>query len=175
MIEKSKNQEKILNYNLRTLEINEICPNSIDGVVVSIEDGKRRLDLPSNMSSEVFRKWLGGKGGVFSQDISNFLKKKTAGIYILLEGREEGERSIIRLVDEEEFIAFDSRKLINGKIKDKAYMTLRVLKDGESLTTSSGYIEKNPEISELELGSEFMNIPHSGEDSLIQSIQLFSN
>ncbi len=174
MAGKQKNQERILNYTLRTLEINEICPNFVDGVVISIEEGKRRLDLPSNMSSDVFKKWLGGKGGVFSQDISNFLKKKPAGIYILMEG--EGERTIIRLVEDEELVAFDSRKLVDGKVKDKAYMTLRTLKEEESLTTSSRYIEETPEVLELVLESEPLNIPHQeDEDSLTQSMQLFSD
>ncbi|MCU0680362.1 MAG: hypothetical protein MUF50_03630, partial [Planctomycetes bacterium] len=87
MVKKQKNsEEKILNYTLRTLEINEICPNFVDGVVISIEEGTKRLDLPSSMSSDFFRKWMGGKGGVFSKDISNFLKKRPVATYILMEG-----------------------------------------------------------------------------------------
>jgi hypothetical protein len=162
-------QEKILNYTLRTLEINEICPNFIDGVVISIEEGKRRLDLPPSMSSDIFKKWLDGKGGIFSQDISNFLKKRPSGTYILMEG--EGERTILRLIDEEEFIAFETRNLINGKVKDKPYMTLKTLKKEESLTTSSRYVDV--EISEG-VDPESIDIPHD-EDSLTQSMQLFSD
>jgi hypothetical protein len=172
MAKKQKNpMEKILNYTLRTLKMNEICPNFIDGVVISIEEEKIRLDLPSNMSSDIFRKWLEGKGGVFSQDISRFLKKKPSGTYILMEGG--GERTIIRLIEDEEFIAFESRKLTDGKVKDKAYMTLRTLKEEESLTTSSRYIEENSEVLE----PEPLDIPHQDipQDSEGESMQLFTN
>lgn len=171
MAKKQKNPtEKILNYTLRNLEISEICPNFVDGVVISIEEGKRRLDLPSSMSSDVFRKWLGGKGGVFSQDVSHFLKGKPTAKYILMEG--EGERTILRLIEEEEFLAFETRKLVNGKVKDKAYMLLRNLQEGDSLTTSSRYIVETPEIIE----SEPLDIPHpDDEDSLVQSMQLFTD
>jgi hypothetical protein len=170
MVKKQKNPEKILNYTLRTLEINEICPNFVDGVVVSIEEGKKRLDLPTSMSSDVFRKWMSGKGGVFSKDLSDFLKGRPAATYILMEG--EGERTILRLIEDEEFLAFETRKLVDGKVKDKAYMILRNLKEEDSLTTSSRYIEETSELIE----SEPLDMPHQeDEDSLTQSMQLFSD
>jgi hypothetical protein len=171
MAKSKKNQgEKILNYTLRNLQINEICPNFVDGVVISIEGGKRRLDLPSSMSSDVFRKWLGGRGGVFSQDVSHFLKKKPSAKYILMEG--EGERTILRLIDDDEFLAFETRKLVDGKVKDKAYMVLRNIKENEPLTTSSRYIIETPEIIE----PEPLDIPPQDDgDSLVQSMQLFTD
>lgn len=170
MTKNQKSQEKILNYTLRTLEINEICPNFVDGVVVSIEEGKKRLDLPSSMSSEVFRKWMGGKGGVFSKDLSDFLKGRPVAKYILMEG--EGERTILRLIEDEELVSFETRKLVDGKVKDKAYMTLRNLKEEDSLTTSSRYIEETSELIE----SEPLDMPHQEDgDSLTQSMQLFSD
>jgi len=166
-----KNQEeKILNYTLRVLTIEELCPNSIDGIVISIEDGKRRMDLPSGMSSDVFRKWSNGKGGVFSKDITCFLKKKPVATYILMEG--EGERTILRLIEDEDLLAFETRKLVDGKVKDKAYMVLRTLKEGESLSTSTRYIEEIPEI----IDPDTLDIPHDdNEDNLVQSMQLFSD
>ena len=171
MAKSKKNQgEKILNYTLRNLDLNEICPNFVDGVVISMEEGKRRLDLPSGMSSDIFRKWLSGKGGIFSKDVFHFLKGDTSAKYILMEG--EGERTILRLIEDEEFPDFETRKLVDGKVKDKAYMTLRTLKEEESLTTSSRYIVESPEIIE----SEPLDIPHQNdEDSLAQSMQLFSD
>jgi hypothetical protein len=165
-------KEKILNHTLRALEINELCPNSIDGVVVSIdEDNKLRMDLHSSMSSEGFKKWFQGKGGIFSKDVKAFIKGKPTGKYILMEG--EGERTILRLIEDEEFPAFEIRKLVDGKLKDKAYMLLRSLQEGESLTTSTRYIE------EIELPieeSEPLDMPHpDDEDSVIQSMQLFTD
>jgi len=171
MTQKSR-EEKILNHTLRTLEINDLCPNSIDGVVVSIdEDNKLRMDLHSSMSSDGFRKWFQGKGGIFSKDVKAFIKKKPTGTYIIKEG--EGERTILRLIEDEEFPDFEIRKLVDGKIKDKAYMVLRTLSEGESLTTSTRYIE------EIEIPieeSEPLDMPHQDdEDSVIQSMQLFTD
>lgn len=171
MAKSKKNQEeKILNYTLKTLEINEICPNFIDGVVISIEEGQKRMDLPSSMSSEAFKKWFTGRGGVFSKDITNFLKKRPTATYILMEG--EGERTILRLIEDEELTSFESRKLVDGIVKDKAYMILRDLKEEDSLTTSSRYIEETSDVIE----SESLDMPHQeDEDSLTQSMQLFSD
>lgn len=171
MTKSKKNQEeKILNYTLKNLEINEICPNFVDGVVISIEDNQKRMDLPPAMSSDVFKKWFGGRGGVFSKDITNFLKKRPTAKYILMEG--EGERTILRLIEDEELETFESRKLVDGIVKDKAYMILRNLNEGESLTTSSRYIEETSELIE----SESLDMPHlEDEDSLVQSMQLFTD
>jgi len=171
MTKSKKNQEeKILNYTLKNLEINEICPNFVDGVVISIEDNQKRMDLPPAMSSDVFKKWFGGRGGVFSKDITNFLKKRPTAKYILMEG--EGEKTILRLIEDEELPTFESRKLVDGIVKDKAYMILRNLNEGESLTTSSRYIEETSELIE----SESLDMPHlEDEDSLVQSMQLFTD
>lgn len=173
MASKQKSEEKILNYTLNTLNIKDICPNSVDGVVLSIEEENRlRIDLPSTMTSESFKKWVKGKGGVFSNDVRNFIKGKPAGTYILMEG--EGERTILRLIEDDEFPAFEIKKLVDGKVKDKAYMILRNLKEDEPLVTSSRYIE---EIIEEEIEqSEPQDMPHdTDEDSLIQSMQLFTD
>ena len=173
MASKQKSEEKILNYTLNNLNIKDICPNSVDGVVLSIEEENMvRIDLPSAMTAESFKKWLRGKGGVFSKDVRNFIKGKPAGTYILMEG--EGERTILRLIEDDEFPAFEIKKLVDGKVKDKAYMILRNLKEDEPLVTSSRYIE---EIIEEEIEqSEPQDIPHdTDEDSLIQSMQLFTD
>ena len=135
MASKQKSEEKILNYTLNNLNIKDICPNSVDGVVLSIEEENMvRIDLPSAMTAESFKKWLRGKGGVFSKDVRNFIKGKPAGTYILMEG--EGERTILRLIEDDEFPAFEIKKLVDGKVKDKAYMILRTLKENEPLISS---------------------------------------
>ena len=68
MTSKQKSEEKILNYTLKALNIRDICPNSVDGVVLSIEEENRlRIDLPSTMTAESFKKWMKGKGGVFGK------------------------------------------------------------------------------------------------------------
>jgi hypothetical protein len=162
-------EEKILNYTLRNLNIDEICPNSIEGVILSIKNGKLEMDLPPLMSSDFFRKWFQGRGGIFSKDIKNYIKGNFSGNYILLEGNRE--RFIIRLIEENEIPNFEIKKLIEGKVKDRDYMILRKLKENESLTTSLRYIKEiNEEIEQTP------DIPHNeDEDHLIQSIQLFTD
>lgn len=169
MTQKSQ-EERILNYTLRSLTINELCPNSVDGIVVSMDSKEGlRMDLPSSLSSDLFRKWFKGKGGIFSKDVKNFIKGKPSGKYILMEG--EGERTILRLIEDEEYPEFEMKKLVDGKVKDKAYMTLRTLKKDESLTTSTRYIEEiEIPIEEIEP----LDMPQD-EDSVIQSLQLFAD
>jgi hypothetical protein len=140
---KEMGQEKILNYTIRDLKIEELCPNSINGVIVSIVNNKSEIDLPPNMTSEFFRKWIRGTGGMFSRDVSKHAKGKKSAKYILMEG--EGERSILRLIDDEELELFESLKLIDGKVKDKPYMLLKNLAENQSLTTYDRYIEETPE------------------------------
>ena len=86
----------------------------------------------------------------------------------------EGERTILRLIEDDEFPAFEIKKLVDGKVKDKAYMILRTLKENEPLISSSRYIE---EIIEEEIEqSETQDMPHDAdEDSLIQSMKLFTD
>ena len=173
---KEQKEEKILNYTIRDLSIREICPNSVDNVIVSIAEEQYHMDIPSNMVGDMFKRWLQGMGGVFKKDVSNFLKGKSCGKYILLEGGDE--RSIIRLIEDEEFPDFELKHLIHGKVKDKPYMTLRTLGPDQSLTNTSRYIVENPiaEEPEEEVSDENDNMPPKNEeDSLDRAVSLFAD
>lgn len=174
---KEPREEKILNYTIRDLSIREICPNSVDNVIISIsDDNQYHMDLPSHMVGDIFKKWLQGMGGIFKKDVSNFLKGKPCGKYILMESAEE--RSIIRLIEDEEMVDFEVKHLVHGKVKDKSYMTLRILGPDQSLTNSMRYIVETPIIEEPEeeVSDENDNMPPKvEEDSLDRSVSLFAD
>ena len=171
---KEQKEEKILNYTIRDLSIREICPNSIGNVIISIVGDQYLMDIPSNMVGEIFKKWLQGAGGIFSKDVSRFLKGKPHGKYILLEG--ENERSILRIIEESELLDFEAKHLVHGKVKDKPYMTLRTLSPEHNLTNNLRYIVENPIIEEPEDAlDENDNMPPKLEDSLDRSVSLFTD
>ena len=173
---KESKEEKILNFIIKDLSIREICPNSIDNVIISIADGDQyHIDLPSNMMGENFKKWLSGKGGIFSKDVSRFLKGKPHGKYLFMESGDD--RSIIRLIEDEEIPDFEMKNLIHGKVKDKPYMVLRTLTEEQELTNNIRYIVESPVIEELEkvLDDNDNMPPKNEEDSFSRPVSLFND
>ena len=126
------------NLSIKDLKIEEIIPNSIDEVIIVIINDELQIHLPNNMIKEKYQHWMKGRGGVFVNDIKN---KERNFHYVLLNGQEE--KIIARLIEKEEIEKFNNLKLIDGKIKDKPYMKLRILHEGEKLTKTNRYIEKN--------------------------------
>lgn len=169
--------EEELNYNIKDLKIEEIYPNSIDNVIVNIINGESITLLPSNMSSDNFRKWVKGRGGIFKKDITKFSKGKPTGRYILIEGKEE--RKIVRLIEDDEIKLFESQGLIDGKIKDKPYMLIRSLKPEQNLTSLDRYINDIPDIieePEEETNETPENMPpRIEEDSESHNLLLFTD
>ena len=118
----------------------EIVPNNINGVLVSIKDGMHQLDIPSEMTGEQFAGWKKGRGGVFSKDVYLWNMNKLCGKYILMEG--DGKKFILRLIEEDEVKKFKSCKLIEGKVKDKPYMKLVDLSKNAKSKRKFKYIEE---------------------------------
>ena len=82
-------------------------------------------------------------------------KGREHGKYLLIEGN--GERKIVRLIDDEEILLFQTLRLINGIVKDKPYMLLKKIESGEKLTGNEGYIKKNSEYESIK-NEEVINI-----------------
>jgi len=146
--------EALENLNVKDLNMSEIIPQSFNGTIVTILDGKHTLILPDGMDMGKFKTFRKSKGGFFSQDVLSFNRGKEHGKYVLIEG--SGERKIVRLIEDEEILLFQTLHLIKGIIKDKPYMTVRNLAPNEKLTSAVRYIEK--ENSEHEIGVEEMAI-----------------
>jgi hypothetical protein len=129
------------NFQITDLKIEEMIPNNIDGIHISIDNGHRQIILPVMMSGEQFRKWNKGRGGVFSKDVFLWNKGKEYGNYVLLKG--EDKKLILRLIEEENLEDFQARKLVQGKLVDKFYMELKNLSENAETQKNLGYIKEN--------------------------------
>ena len=106
---------------IKDMDMDQLIPNNIDGIIIYMEEGRLILEIPSSMTGEGYLRWRRGRGGVFFKD----LKSRKAN-YVLIEG--EGEKLIARIIEEDEEIPWD------GVIKDKKIMILKKLQPGEALT-----------------------------------------
>jgi len=158
------------NLSIKDLKMNEIIPNVIDEVVITISEKRCELSLPLDMTGEKYRKWKKGRGGIFYKDVLKVVENKSCGNYVLLEGN--GDRFIARLIEDNEIEAFNVLKLIDGKIKDKAYMKLRNIKKEQSLNTSNRYIEQNDEVIDPIIVIETNHIASNSEGSDNQGKQV---
>ena len=128
-------KEEILNQiiQVRDLNIKDLVPIKIDGVIIEIIDNKKQLHLPLNMNGEKLFNWRKRSGGVFYKDLSLYLKGYSHGKYIKATG--ENILLIFRIIEENEINEFQKKRLIYGKLKDKYVMLLKDLlkKDNEEM------------------------------------------
>jgi hypothetical protein len=168
------------NFNIKDIEISELIPSVIDNVIVYVDDNlisKEVIqDLPYNMGGISFRNWRNGIGGVFTRDVRLYLLNKPYGKYAIISNKDE--RIIIRLIDDEELRTFSTLNLLDGKIKDKAYMIFKRLKENEKPSASKRYIEENIHtMTEEKIPLSISNETHDedGEKYSGTSISLFSD
>lgn len=173
--DKLTDKEEFDNLNIKDLDIKDLIPQSINAVIVNKLNDKHCLILPDNMDGGKFKTWRKSRGGMFNKDVLNYLRRNEHGKYILIEGN--GERKIVRLIEDDELLLFQTLRLIKGIVKDKPYMLLRNLNPGEKLTCDGRYIEKDSEHKE-EIGS--MNIvpqvkveDDDDHDPITSSVSLF--
>ena len=147
---KSKLNENVdINYSIKDLSMSDIIPQMVDGNLIYVQNGYHTQYLPEGMIGEKYKMFKRGKGGVFCRDTMNFSKGKRTGRYVLIEGNDE--RFIARLIEDDELLMFQTLKLIDGLVKDKPYMTLRVLEHDEKLTSYNRYIkERNIDYENME-------------------------
>jgi len=164
--------EEMENNTIKDISIEEIIPNSIDGVVVNVIEGHHTIFLPMNMSGIHFKAWNRGKGGVFSRDVLDYSLNRKPAKYVLITGKLS---CIARLIAEEEELSFKTLKLVDGKIKDSSFMILRNLNEGEKLTSVQTYTDDKPDFGEVIIVSNDNKIPQDEElEYRGGSISLFS-
>lgn len=159
---------------VKDVKIEELIPNVIDDFIVTIFEDHHTIVLPLNITGTQFRAWYKAKGGVFSKDVLNFSLNKPHGKYVLIKSK--GVNYVARVITEEEELQFKTLKLVDGQIKDRPYMILKKLEEGEKLSSTQRYInEKDME------HEENAYIPASHESSQdddvehhVGSISLFS-
>ena len=174
--DKLNEKEDLSDLKIKDLKIEELFPQFVNNVTVTIENGRQTLYLPEGMDKGKFKTFRKSKGGMFAKDVMNFGRGNEHGKYVLIEGK--GERKIVRLIEDEELFLFQTFKLVSGIIKDKPFMLLKNLQDGQNYTSSGRYIEKiNSE--ELE-NEETMNVNpqvtaelEDDHDSTGSSVSLF--
>lgn len=145
---KDHKNEEIDNLSIKDLKMDELIPQEYNGVIITIMDGYQTLDLPVSMEKNKFKTWRKSAGGVFSRDVLNYSRNKEHGKYVLLEGN--GEKKIVRLIEDEELFMFKHLKLIKGIIKDKPYMLLKNVDNNDKLTSNGRYIKENSEHEKVE-------------------------
>jgi len=153
--------------NVFDLNINELLPNIIDNVVISMYEGYHTVFLPMNMMGISFRAWYRGKGGVFSKDVKNYSMGKPTGKYILV--KNENSTFIARIISEDEMELFSTLKLVDGKIKDTSYMIFKHLARGQKYNDIESYVNIQIPIEELSLETEQL------DDKPIKNISLFKD
>jgi len=101
------------------------------------------------MDGPKFKTFRKSNGGVFNRDVLAYKRGKEYGKYVLIEGNRE--RKIVRLIEDEELLLFQTLRLVKGIVKDKPYMLLRKLGEKEKLTSSGRYIEKENSEHDIEV------------------------
>lgn len=137
-------EEKILSEatQVKDLNLEDLVPTIIDGVTISIVDGRREISLPDSMNGDKFRTWKKRRGGAFYKDVFELTRGRDHGKYVMVTG--EDLEYVIRLIDEEEIEEFQARRLVHGKIKDKSFMILHNNSEiPENEENEDGYIDEN--------------------------------
>jgi len=129
-----------INDKITDVKIEKLIPNVIDDYIVTIYEDHHTIVLPLNINGTQFKAWCKGRGGVFSKDVLNFSLGLEHGKYVLMKGKKLN--CIARVITEEEELQFKTMKLVDGQIKDRPYMILKKLENGEKLSSTQRYINE---------------------------------
>ena len=169
--------EEIDGHEIRDVGIEEICPNVVDNVLVTVIDGHHTLFLPYNFMGIQFKNWKKGRGGRFSRDVLCHSLGKPCGKYVVIKDRDA--TCVARLIEEDEEEMFRSLKLVDGQIKDKHYMVLKNVGDDAGLTGTVKYRSERDWMQEsifVYYGpSQHKEIPDDDYDRHTGSVSLFND
>jgi hypothetical protein len=127
---------------IKELSLEDILPNSIDGVDIYNDEGKAGIYLQPLFDKDKLKRWLKGRGGIILKDLKANLKDGREQKYALV--TRDLERFIVRFIARGEHGHFNSLKLINGKIKDASYMIIKNLGEDEKIKSyGTRYIEES--------------------------------
>jgi len=148
----------------------DLLPFYHNRVVVRVNEGEHTLNLPEDMDSLKFKIWKNKAGGIFSKDLLRWMREKDHGQYFIV--KSENMQSIIRLINEDDVIHFNSLGLLNGKIKDSYYMHLKTVGINQNIRGSERYIDESTSNSKkIKTELETKEIEH--DDESYQSKSLF--
>lgn len=135
--------EKDVDYHVTDLRIEDIVPNAIDNIVVSIVDGQQNIFLPPTVTKDSYKFWKKNRGGVFAKDVRLHTFGKQCGSYLAI--KFEDKSYIIRLISDDELYNFQIYDLVDGVIKDKPFMVLKQLIKSDEYRSSRIDIDDNYE------------------------------
>ena len=138
--DKLSQKEDLSNLNIKDLSIKELLPQSLNNVTITVYEGRHTLFLSEGLDKAKFKTFKKSRGGMFSKDVLNYSRGKDHGKYVLIEGK--GERKIVRLIEDDELFLFQTFKLVGGIIKDKPFMLLKDLQEGQKFTENVKYIKE---------------------------------
>jgi hypothetical protein len=167
-----KNENIEINMNVCDLTIESLVPNVFENCVVAIFEDHHTLYMPTTMNGFVYEIWRKSRGGIFSNDVLAYTRKKPHGKYVLVNGY--GDNFVARLIEEEELLVFEALNLIDGHLKDKPYMLLKKLSDQEPLSSSKRIIEDKVEQMHDMVMTMFIEPPEE-EQSNYTSVSLFND
>jgi hypothetical protein len=139
-----KNEE--VEVKVKDLKMIDLLPQDFGEVAISILDKQHTITFSDTMNGDKYRTFRKSKGGMFSRDALAYTRGKDNSKYLLIEGN--GERKVVRIIEDGELLLFQTLKLIHGIIKDRPYMLLKELGKGEKIPGGHGYIKKNSETEE---------------------------
>jgi len=122
------------------IKFDKLIPNVIDNFLITIFEDHHTILFPINATGTQFRAWNKGKGGVFSKDVLKYSLNLPHGKYVLIKSK--ALKCIARVISEEEELQFKTMKLVDGQIKDRPYMILKKLENGEKLSSTQRYINE---------------------------------
>jgi len=173
-------------YTIKDVKLDEILPNIIDGVAIYNDDNnkgpnfKSAIILPCNMNREMFINWLKGKGGILYQDLKDYNIKGIKHKYAMI--NKDTERTLVRLIEKDEYEEFNILGLINGKIKDVSYMIIKNLGEDEDIKSyKKEYINIqesdsfNEKIIVINTSNEIDNNDNNDYEANMNSISLFAD
>ena len=137
---KIKGPAEEVNDSVTDINIKDLIPNVIDDYIITMFEDHHTIVIPLGVTGTQFKAWHKAKGGVFSKDVLNYSLKKSHGKYILLKGKTLN--CVARIIDEEEELSFKTLKLVDGQIKDRSYMILKNLENGEKIKGTQRYINE---------------------------------
>lgn len=138
--------DNIVKETITDVTFEHLIPNVIDNIIVTIFEDHHTVVLPVGFTGSQFRTWHKGKGGVFSTDVLNFTLNKPHGKYVLIKSKDQN--CVARIIEEPEELQFKTMKLVDGQIKDRPYMILKKLEEGEKLASTQRYINEKDVIPE---------------------------
>ena len=150
-------------HSIAEIHIAELIPNVMGNVTIWEKEGEHIVSIPPDMDVMKWRKWILTNAGVFSKDFLAWMRDKRNPKYMI--AKSEQYKTVVRLIDEEELLEFESRKLVNGKIKDTYYMHLKTVNNGQNIHGHERYIKENnvnpDDINEKETDKNELNDSYS--------------